>query len=248
VTPLPSAGSGQVSTGAALPDVLPPTLPGRAEGETPGYAAGQSNSTSASATQPLQNQNPEACSDDGLPGRHAMSEQCPPGCRWEITAVTFGKDIHGDWIDRRCAASLVACLPHVPIGWFPHEGGLAHRPGGLIQRQGDTLDAAHVVGIIETAWATADGVNARVHLATEAAWLARGLLRMERDRVLHVMGLSIDATADVWTWLHPHAGARRVLSIGRVRSVDFVTSAAGAKCYVRRRLPCPHPPTEALTR
>src|SRR5881296_3664955 len=95
-------------------------------------------------------------------------QTCPPGCRWEITAVTFGRDAHGDWIDRRCAASLVACLPCVPIGWFALEGSLNHRPGGLIQRNGDTLDLAHVVGIIETAWATADGVNARIHLANEA--------------------------------------------------------------------------------
>jgi hypothetical protein len=170
-----------------------------------------------------------------------VQQACPPGCCWEITAVTFGKDTHGDWIDRRCAPSLVACLPHVPIGFFRHAGGLTHRPGGLIQRYGDTLDAPHVVGIIETARKTADGVNAEIHLATEAAWLARGLLRMERDRVLHIMGLSIDAAADVWTWLYPQAGTRRILSISSVRSVDFVTFAAGAKCYVRRRLPCPHP-------
>jgi hypothetical protein len=170
-----------------------------------------------------------------------VQQTCLPGCRWEVTVVTFGRDTHGDWIDRRCAPSLVVCLPHVPIGFFHHAGGLTHRPGGLIQRHGDTLDAPHVVGIIEAAWTTPDGVNARIHLATEAAWLARGLLRMERDRVLHVMGLSIDATADVWTWLHPPARARRILSIGRVHSVDFVSSAAGAKCFVRRRLPCPHP-------
>jgi hypothetical protein len=175
-----------------------------------------------------------------IPAR-VQQQACPPGCCWEITAVTFGKDAHGDWIDRRCGPSLVACLPHVPIGFFRHAGGLTHRPGGLIQRHGDLLDAPHVVGIIEAAQANADGVNARIHLATEAAWLARGLLRMERDRRLHFMGVSVVATADVWGWLHPPASPRRILSIGLVRSVDFVTSAAGARCFVRRRLPCPHP-------
>jgi hypothetical protein len=170
-----------------------------------------------------------------------QQQPCPPGCRWEVTVVTFGRDVHGDWIDGRCAESLVACLPYVPVGWFPHEGGLNHRAGGLIQRHGETLDGTHVVGIIETAWPTADGVNASIHLTTEAAGLARGLLRMEHDRVLHVMGLSIDATADVWTWLYPPASPRRILSIGAVWSVDFVLHPAGAKCFVRRRLPCSHP-------
>jgi hypothetical protein len=185
-----------------------------------------------------------------------MSEQCPPGCYWEATVVTFGRDVHGDWIDRHCAASLVACLPYVPVGWFPHEGGLTHRPGGLIQRHGGTLDGTHVVGIVEAVWATSDGVNATIHLATEAAGIARGLLRMERDRVLHAMGVLIVATAEAQTPLYPHASARRILSIGSVQSVDFVTSAAGAKCFVRRRRPCPHPrsldadrihPAEVLT-
>jgi hypothetical protein len=114
-----------------------------------------------------------------IPAR--VQPPCPPGCRWEVTVVTFGRDTHGEWIDRHSAASLVACLPHVPIGFFRHAGGLTHRPGGLIQRHGDTLDAPHVVGIIEAAWPTADGVNARIHLASEAAWLARGPRQVDRE-------------------------------------------------------------------
>jgi hypothetical protein len=178
----------------------------------------------------------------------ALPQACPPGCCWEATVLTFGRDVHGDWIDRRCAASAVALLPRVPVGCFIAAGRLTHRPGGLIQVDDEVRNVAYVVGIIDEAWATPDGVNATIHLAEEAERVRRALLAMERDRRLFLAGLSVVATADEWAWLDPVPGRRRFLSLRAVYSVDVVTHPAGSRCYVRRRLPCPQPPTEALTR
>jgi hypothetical protein len=170
---------------------------------------------------------------------------CPPGCCWEATVLCFGRDTHGDWIDRRCAPSAVALLPHVPVGFFIDAGRLTHRPGGLIQAvDGVRDDGAHVVGIIDEAWVTpdGDGVNATIHLASEAERVRRALLRMERDHRLLLAGLSIVAEADDWAWLDPVPGRRRFLSLRTVYSVDVVTYPAGSQCCVRRRRPCPHRP------
>jgi len=178
-----------------------------------------------------------------------MSE-CRPGCCWEARVLTFGRDVHGDWIDRRCAASAVALLPSVPVGCFIAASRLTHRPGGLIQVVDGVREVAHVVGIIDEAWATpdGDGVNATIHLAEETERVRRALLRMERDRRLFLAGCSIVAMAEEWTWLDPIPGRRRFLSLRTVYSVDLVTHPARSQCHVRRRLPCPHRRAPAIAR
>jgi hypothetical protein len=154
--------------------------------------------------------------------------RCAPGCRWLATAVSFGYDSHGDFYSPRCGPSAVARLPLVPVGCVPRpDGHLAHQDGGL--------DAEHVVGWIEHASLTADGVDVIVHLVDEAVWIRRVLLRLERARVRWGLGLSVDAHSDS---VERRPTGRVIRSIDRVDSIDFVTIPAGRTCYVRRRLPC----------
>jgi len=148
--------------------------------------------------------------------------------------VDFSADLNGDFWAPRSGPSLVRALTGSPVGCYQRpDGALAHRPGGLIQHG----DHHAVVGWITSARAHGDGVEVVIHLIPAARQIRQALLKLERDRRLSWMSLSIDALADAFDRLNSEQ--RVFYSAAYVRSLDFCGVPAGRACCVRRRLPCP---------
>ena len=152
--------------------------------------------------------------------------RCRPGCRWRATLISFGPTVTDDFISPRAGASLVAALGLAPVGFVPN---LVHPSSAGV------LEAAEVVGWIESVGLNADGVDGAVHLVDEARELRRILLGLERTRRLHTMGLSAVVRSEDF---RQRPGPCVVRSVSGVLSVDFVATPH-TRAFVRRRLPCP---------
>lgn len=156
---------------------------------------------------------------------------CVAGCWWEARAVAFGVSRNYLRIPRQLGYRIAELLPFVPFIAHLRDGRFQHRPDELVRSE------IGFAGLVEAAWIARDGVHAMIHLCDEAAPIRRGLLALQRDRALRLVGVSpVMSVTSITREEVARQQIRQVTDVQTIYSIDLVNDPAGDGAHILRSL------------
>jgi hypothetical protein len=149
---------------------------------------------------------------------------------WLARVMTVGPTHSGTrFLGARFVQHVASLLLHTPVGFVARGSELVH----------PASDAAAIadcrVGYVARNWYDASTMSLLAILEIESARIHRGLVRHERTRRLHTVGVSLlFAGEPVTRDLGPHCV--EYVHVDGILSCDLVSSPAGVGCHVLRSI------------
>jgi hypothetical protein len=161
--------------------------------------------------------------------------ESPPGSRWLVQVLAWGPSSNGNFWPSYLGADIAERIRHAPVGCFREGRRFTHRPGGLLQSDADFYDRRILVGMVARSWFDRRrGVFAELALADDATWVHMALRKMEADKRLGLMGISLVARV-IHEAPRIEMGrlVRYIVSVTEVESVDLVSVASAGGRVIR---------------